>query len=406
MNGRIYDPKLGRFLQADPFVQAPENAQNLNRYSYVLNNPLSYTDPSGYFSVSRFVKKWGRLIVAAVATWATYGWASTWAGAWYAAGTAANAAIAGAVSGFVGGAILTGTLEGAFYGAVSGAALGAIGASSWNKFTKTVASGSTQGVVGELQGGKFGHGFLSAGVGFWTGLKFGGPPSVGKFVGSMIAGGVISEMTGGKFENGAFSAGLAYMLAAGTTAGSDEGEWMFPEGGSTDIGAYIGEDGTIPVYTNGILGKKGLFQDFLNRMGAPGYFNPSHGFFADIIESFGQKYFGWAGDPLARGFAERLEGINHPLKIIAHSQGTLTVTNAVRYFGLSAQGSTFVMKSPALSYFAASRAIQNRGGTMVWNQPAGDIANIYAPSLNPLRWASGFGDILCGICRHTANGLP
>jgi RHS repeat-associated protein len=48
MNGRIYDAKLGRFLQADPIVQAPKNTQNLNRYSYVLNNPLSYTDPSGY----------------------------------------------------------------------------------------------------------------------------------------------------------------------------------------------------------------------------------------------------------------------------------------------------------------------------------------------------------------------
>ena len=48
MNGRIYDPTLGRFLQADPHIQAPMNSQNYNRYSYVLNNPMSYTDPSGY----------------------------------------------------------------------------------------------------------------------------------------------------------------------------------------------------------------------------------------------------------------------------------------------------------------------------------------------------------------------
>jgi RHS repeat-associated protein len=33
MNGRIYDPKLGRFLQADPVIQAPKDGQNLNRYS-------------------------------------------------------------------------------------------------------------------------------------------------------------------------------------------------------------------------------------------------------------------------------------------------------------------------------------------------------------------------------------
>jgi len=49
MNGRVYDPKLGRFLSADPFVQFPGYTQSYNRYSYVLNNPLGYTDPSGYF---------------------------------------------------------------------------------------------------------------------------------------------------------------------------------------------------------------------------------------------------------------------------------------------------------------------------------------------------------------------
>lgn len=48
MNGRIYDPQLGRTLQADPFIQDPTNTQSYNRYSYVLNNPLVYTDPSGY----------------------------------------------------------------------------------------------------------------------------------------------------------------------------------------------------------------------------------------------------------------------------------------------------------------------------------------------------------------------
>ncbi len=49
MNGRIYDPLLGRFLSADPFVQSPDNLQSYNRYSYVLNNPISFTDPSGFF---------------------------------------------------------------------------------------------------------------------------------------------------------------------------------------------------------------------------------------------------------------------------------------------------------------------------------------------------------------------
>ena len=48
MNGRAYAPGLQRFLSPDPVLQAPANAQNHNRYAYCLNNPLRYTDPSGY----------------------------------------------------------------------------------------------------------------------------------------------------------------------------------------------------------------------------------------------------------------------------------------------------------------------------------------------------------------------
>lgn len=49
MNGRVYDPELGRFLSPDPNVQVVTDLQSYNRYSYVLNNPLRYTDPTGYF---------------------------------------------------------------------------------------------------------------------------------------------------------------------------------------------------------------------------------------------------------------------------------------------------------------------------------------------------------------------
>lgn len=48
MNGRVYDQVTGHFLSPDPFVQAPGFTQSFNRYAYVFNNPLSYTDPSGY----------------------------------------------------------------------------------------------------------------------------------------------------------------------------------------------------------------------------------------------------------------------------------------------------------------------------------------------------------------------
>ena len=49
MNGRVYDPILGRFLSPDNYIQAPDYTQSLNRYSYCLNNPLKFTDPSGEF---------------------------------------------------------------------------------------------------------------------------------------------------------------------------------------------------------------------------------------------------------------------------------------------------------------------------------------------------------------------
>ncbi|MFN8134363.1 MAG: RHS repeat-associated core domain-containing protein [Bacteroidales bacterium] len=50
MNGRMYDPVIGRVLSPDNFVQDPTNTQSYNRYSYCLNNPLRYTDPSGWLT--------------------------------------------------------------------------------------------------------------------------------------------------------------------------------------------------------------------------------------------------------------------------------------------------------------------------------------------------------------------
>lgn len=47
--GRYYDAVLGRFISPDPFVPAPGNPQALDRYAYVLNNPVNLIDPSGYF---------------------------------------------------------------------------------------------------------------------------------------------------------------------------------------------------------------------------------------------------------------------------------------------------------------------------------------------------------------------
>ncbi len=49
---RFYSPKLGRFLSADSIVPGYTDPQNLNRFSYVKNNPLRYIDPTGHKCVS------------------------------------------------------------------------------------------------------------------------------------------------------------------------------------------------------------------------------------------------------------------------------------------------------------------------------------------------------------------
>lgn len=148
MNGRIYDATIGRFMQADPFIQAPTDTQSYNRYSYVKNNPMSYTDPSGFFldKLWKGIKKYWRPIVAIVAAVVTYGAASGWAGAWgwtttttqlgTIAGTGATInlttlsvsgyAFAGAAAGAVAGGIMTGSLSGAAKGALTGAITGGV----------------------------------------------------------------------------------------------------------------------------------------------------------------------------------------------------------------------------------------------------------------------------------------
>ena len=56
MNGRIYDPVVGQFMQADNYIQTPEDYIGYNRYAYCRHNPFKYTDPSGEMYSEKFAE--------------------------------------------------------------------------------------------------------------------------------------------------------------------------------------------------------------------------------------------------------------------------------------------------------------------------------------------------------------
>ncbi|MCP3427996.1 RHS repeat-associated core domain-containing protein [Alteromonas sp. LMIT007] len=224
MGGRIYDASLGRFMQADPFVQAPNNSQNYNRYSYVLNNPMSYTDPSGYFFKSLF-KKLNKALgdfapLLGIALLAIPGvWEWTLASGWHAA-----------LFGFGTGGVATGSLKGALIGAFSGAAFHHIGGAFTEGAGGFFEAGGighigthafTGGVISVLSGGKFGHGFFSAGFSKFAMSNAGfnyNDVSTGAVIGrttiAAVIGGTASKISGGKFGNGASTAAIAQLFNA------------------------------------------------------------------------------------------------------------------------------------------------------------------------------------------------
>ncbi|MCS7063721.1 MAG: hypothetical protein NZM04_06730, partial [Methylacidiphilales bacterium] len=275
MNGRVYDPLLGRFNTPDPYLQEPGNSQNYARYSYVLNNPLSLTDPSGYFfksifraignffksifraigsifkAVGKWIKKNWRMIVVIASTIVASVLTMGAMGAFAAGATTATlfsaTIVAGAVGGFVNGAVSAavagGRIKDIFLSGFKGAAIGAVtsaatfgighGAGGQSIFSgllrigglkvgefvmKSVAHGLLQGTVSEIAGGDFMSGFIGGAIGsavgaFVNGIKLGG--TFGLFTRTAItaaAGGTAAMLGDGNFANGAISAAFTYLF--------------------------------------------------------------------------------------------------------------------------------------------------------------------------------------------------
>ncbi|WP_082129105.1 RHS repeat-associated core domain-containing protein [Chryseobacterium gallinarum] len=164
MNGRLYDPVLRRFLNADENIQDPFNTQIYNRYGYVMNNPLIYNDPNGEFAWILVGAVVGAYLtgVKANGSWnpVKWDWGATWGKI---AMGGAIGAFTGGVGAAVGSAALTaaaasgiqgGLLGGAIAGAAGGAAAGAInGFATAVMFGEDVIEGT---LVGGLSGAAIG----------------------------------------------------------------------------------------------------------------------------------------------------------------------------------------------------------------------------------------------------------
>ena len=249
MNGRIYDPEIGRFMSADPIVQDPTDTQSLNRYTYVGNNPLSYTDPTGYFSLGKLLRTIIAIVIVVVA--AIYG--QYWvAGAGLAAeGSTAAYAIAGAIGGAIAGGITGGDLRSVLVGAVSGAAFSGLGAAAKagqiSATQHVVAAGMTGGVTSVAQGGNFQSGFLAAGFSAIASPYIDSVANDNIIVGataSAAIGGTASVLGGGKFANGAVTGAFSY--AVGRAMQSAAAYDASPEVEEESLGEYLAkswEDG-------------------------------------------------------------------------------------------------------------------------------------------------------------------
>lgn len=162
MNGRMYDPAVGRMLSPDNYVPTPYGTQGYNRYNYALNNPLKYTDPDGNFI-------WAPIIVGAIigaftgAVSADIAGKNVWGGFF-------KGALLGGAGGFASIYAPIGILPGAAYGAASGAAIGALsGLLSGGNVGKSALYG---GVLGGLSGGISGGREASQlGGNVWTGKR-------------------------------------------------------------------------------------------------------------------------------------------------------------------------------------------------------------------------------------------
>ncbi|MGC2780213.1 MAG: RHS repeat-associated core domain-containing protein [Bradyrhizobium sp.] len=240
LNGRVYDPLLARFTSADPTVTEPLNPQGWNRYSYVGNDPLTFTDPNGFNWFSSFfggifnwlAKPIQRLFQQVPMLASIVQLAATIGLTLFIGPQAAAAVAAVFVTGLQGGSLAQALRAGAIAAASAFAfssigpapSLASIGADPL-QYATYVGKNALVGCASSVaSGGSCGSGAaaaaVSAGLSPVTNEFFPKAKSdIGQRIGASImeatAGGLASVAGGGKFANGALTAALQYNISLG-----------------------------------------------------------------------------------------------------------------------------------------------------------------------------------------------
>jgi len=266
MNGRVYDPLIGRFGAPDPMTENPYSTQGWNRYAYVGNSPLNFTDPSGYCFLGCFWQKPFKALGKLIRKAPIVGNLLQVAGA-IACGPAnfvcvglVSAAVTGVSSGDLGQALKSGLisavtaaamfqvgeLTGGFAGAPNGghAQLDFLSEAHVFNMAGHAAVGCGAAVA---SGGDCGPGALSGAVGsFSTHLPFvEGLNPAGRLAVVTVSGGLASVAGGGKFGNGAVTAAFGYLynsfeLAFGAAGGFGGGAFCSGTGPGAIVCALVG----------------------------------------------------------------------------------------------------------------------------------------------------------------------
>ncbi len=357
MNGRIFDPTLGVFLQPDPMIQDPSDLQNFNRYGYCLNNPLTCTDPSGYSWVSKTWKKvWHnkvfRVVAAVAISVVSYGYGSGLAATWL-AGTSTAATVGfsaatinavtaiggGLAAGFSGTLVATG---GDFGAAVKGGVVGGLSAGIGSVFggADTLGRMMGGGTNGYLQTGKlsgFARGFASAAVpnDMWAGDLYRSDPYVNAGI-SIFRDGLRGVMV--RDSRRGFASGVAYGQAINF------------------IGHAIGmiSTGSLPRFRDGAFFYGGAMYGTVQQGGALTLGNVISGP-VGLVDEIGSDLYLHERDHFENPVEQSLGALYIPVHVF-----DLAIGHALRYFGGGCSGFFIEEHTQKLPYSQISPGLCRR----------------------------------------------